>query len=364
MMGVFFSPPEAPMHDTFSSVQSPVRQPCNPVPGKGFNDARLPSLRHILSPPVSPATRLDTAEEQGTTDDHDGVDVKDPVLFPQSQSVALPEASQPLFRPAEPEVVSDTTLIDQHIQDQESSGSKRPRPTRDEYILAATFRQRVVERYNADPRKYIAKELEFLSAYPTSFAPVSVTASPKRKHDLETRGNKRQKTAFKSVVEKLPAVKRAPRASPRDYMSDSFEASPAPVKHRRKPSQTVPVAREDMDFRKIPDLSPAVSTMAPGKNLKIDWKGHPLDLSDDPDRNLLDEQEVNLASVLRLTAGQYLFAKRKIFERYVELARIGKDFNKTSAQAVCHIDVNKASKLWTAFEKVGWFDRRHFTKYL
>ncbi|KAF2223197.1 Homeodomain-like protein [Elsinoe ampelina] len=180
---------------------------------------------------------------------------------------------------------------------------------------------------------------------------------------MDTRAVKRSRPAPKAAVEKLPHVKRTARVSPRDAPVDSFDVEPAP-KHRRKVSRTTPTPREDMDYRKIPDYSPPVDSMLPGKNLKIDWKGHPLDLSDDPDRYLLDEHEITLASVLRLTGAQYLFAKRRIFEKFVELARTGKDLNKTSAQAVCKIDVNKASKLWTAFEKVGWFDKKHIAQYL
>jgi len=35
-----------------------------------------------------------------------------------------------------------------------------------------------------------------------------------------------------------------------------------------------------------------------------------------------------------------------------------KDFRKTDAQQACKIDVNKASKLWTAFDKAGWFQNK------
>jgi len=143
-----------------------------------------------------------------------------------------------------------------------------------------------------------------------------------------------------------------------------IEKEYVPVKAKRRVSHSTPVTREDMDFKILPDYSPSIASMAPGKNLKVEWKGHPLDLGADPDHNLLDDAELYLASTLRLTCAQYLFAKRKIFERYIELAKLGRDFNKTSAQSVCKIDVNKASKLWTAFDKVGWFDRRHFVKYM
>jgi hypothetical protein len=48
----------------------------------------------------------------------------------------------------------------------------------------------------------------------------------------------------------------------------------------------------------------------------------------------------------------------------VRALRIGKEFRKTDAQQACKIDVNKASKLWTAYDRVGWFDSEHFQQYL
>lgn len=37
---------------------------------------------------------------------------------------------------------------------------------------------------------------------------------------------------------------------------------------------------------------------------------------------------------------------------------------RTDAQKACRIDVNKASRLFAAFEKVGWLQDKHFEKYL
>src|SRR4030095_11349090 len=91
------------------------------------------------------------------------------------------------------------------------------------------------------------------------------------------------------------------------------------------------------------------------KGLKADWKGQMLDLSNDPDRHVLDPAEVGLAATLRLSCATYLCSKRRIFEARLNALRIGKEFRKTDAQQACKIDVNKASKLWTAYEKVGWF---------
>jgi len=81
-----------------------------------------------------------------------------------------------------------------------------------------------------------------------------------------------------------------------------------------------------------------------------------LDLSNDPDRDLLHPSELKVASTLRLTCAMYLTSKRRIFIGRVAALRRGKEFRKTDAQQACKIDVNKASKLWAAFDKVGWFN--------
>ena len=133
--------------------------------------------------------------------------------------------------------------------------------------------------------------------------------------------------------------------------------------HTRAPSVKRP---EDIHFELLQDFSPPTSTLpANNKSLKIEWSSHnPLDLSTDPHRHLLHEAEVALASTLRLNCATYLCSKRRIFLRLREAFQAGKEFRKTDAQQACQIDVNKASKLWVAFEKVGWFDRDHFTQQL
>ena len=126
--------------------------------------------------------------------------------------------------------------------------------------------------------------------------------------------------------------------------------------HTRAPSIKRP---EDIHFEALPDLSPPTSSLpANNKSLKIDWSSHnPLDLSADPHRHLLHEAEVALASTLRLSCATYLCSKRRIFLKLREAYQTGREFRKTDAQQACQIDVNKASKLWIAFEKVGWFSQ-------
>jgi hypothetical protein len=131
------------------------------------------------------------------------------------------------------------------------------------------------------------------------------------------------------------------------------------------PERTARPSREDKDFNAVPDYCPPLSTLPNRSNcLKVDWKGTPLDLSTDPHRHLLHPEEVHLASSLRLDCATYLTNKRRLFEHRVRCAKMPKEFRKTDAQQACKIDVNKASKLWTAFDKVGWLDINHFRKFL
>jgi hypothetical protein len=129
--------------------------------------------------------------------------------------------------------------------------------------------------------------------------------------------------------------------------------------------QNVGSTREDKDFNALPDYSPPLDTLPNRPNsLKVEWKGAPIDLRDDPYRHLLHDDELILAANLRLDCATYLTSKRRIFMARIECLRIRKEFRKTDSQQACKIDVNKASKLWAAFEKVGWLKKEHFLKYV
>lgn len=117
----------------------------------------------------------------------------------------------------------------------------------------------------------------------------------------------------------------------------------------------------------IPDYSPdPEATLPKGNNrcLKIEWKGQPMDLKDDPNVNKLHPAEVMLASTLRLPCNVYLDSKRRLFYEKVNRMRSGMPFRRTDAQKACRIDVNKASRLFAAFEKVGWLKDTHFTSHI
>ena len=132
------------------------------------------------------------------------------------------------------------------------------------------------------------------------------------------------------------------------------------------PERVPGTKREDVDYASLPDLSPPIETLPNNpKIFKADWAStNVLNLSADPDRHMLHEAEITLAATLRLSCATYLCSKRRIFQSRVQALRIGKEFRKTDAQQACKIDVNKASKLWTAYDRVGWFNPDFFRQHL
>ncbi|KAI0463781.1 hypothetical protein LJB42_002786 [Komagataella kurtzmanii] len=153
-----------------------------------------------------------------------------------------------------------------------------------------------------------------------------------------------------------------------DYESEVEISRPSTPKRstKRVSKPSTPQPQFYSDYESIPDYSPPLSTLPPNntKALKAEWKGQPMNLSDDPLVGKLHPAEVTLASVLRLPCNVYLDSKRRLFSEKVSRFRLGLPFRRTDAQKACKIDVNKASRLFAAFEKVGWLDDYHFRKFL
>ena len=150
-------------------------------------------------------------------------------------------------------------------------------------------------------------------------------------------------------------AKKAQRAKSNDKHSDKNA--------QEGRNRTAAPSREDKDFESVRNVVPVVS-LTPGQKLVYEEKANALDLSGDKLKHLLHDEELKLASALRLDCATYLTSKRRIFKRCLECIFIGKVFRKTDAQKACNIDVNKASKLWTAFYEAGWFSERLFSQYM
>ena len=72
-------------------------------------------------------------------------------------------------------------------------------------------------------------------------------------------------------------------------------------------------------------------------------------------------KELDLAGTINMVHyAQYEESKRLIFQFWYERKSKGLSFTKTHAQQAAHVDVNKASALWTAFDKVNWFSDEAF----
>jgi hypothetical protein len=368
------SPPESKRADSF---HSPVSMAMSRTPSGSFSSessfvqtrpsvadmSNSVSRSTLLSPPISPHTPQKQEIEKDYTEG-----VADPPLFPSSQS-STSNAHVSLF----PRDIDMTdAAIAEHIA-KNAQEDPATRPTAEEYkLVAETLMDRkyvscVQQEMKKDPNAWARREVSqwafYLAQGPAKkgkevFGKKVLTSPAYRNIAPAPVGGVRKPRA--PPLPRIRANPKPKRASPpqRFFAEDYSIALPSPSTPKAPKAITT---RDDVDFAAIPDYSPPISTLPDNsKALKADWKGQILDLSNDSNRHLLHPSELSLAATLRLTCAMYLCSKRRIFEARVHTLNIGKEFRKTDAQQACKIDVNKASKLWTAFDKVGWFDRKYF----
>lgn len=369
------SPPEMKRSESFGSTTARAFDPVysfNSQPPTGL--FTTPSNSQIMayqaklaphgaayaSPPISPydtqsqKENMECSVEQGT---------RDPQLFATCSTAAPIALDEPLFpqessqesiEPASPDVISEYMKSARYA-------SLPTKPTREEYELVVSFHSTVFEQASKNPRAWRERERQYEQYYgrPTG---VQKRQPLKKLAPAPTSKPRQPKVALPRLPPRAPRVPKAKR-TPQTQIYDSFDSSAASASP--KPLRQ-PANRDDSDYNSIPDHCPPVGILPKGnpKSLKAEWKGAPLNLDNDPDRTLLHEAELNLASTLRLTCAMYLSSKRRIFVARIEALKIGKEFRKTDAQQACKIDVNKASKLWQSFEKVGWFNPDYVRQYL
>jgi len=294
-----------------------------------------------MSPPVSPATKnINTAESPALV-------VRDPILYPTTEQQTSPSSQSPLF--TEDEALVAQRLVDGHVAARESSFFREASPPRQsEYELVLEFKAEVAKQFDANRSKWLNRERLYLledralQAGARRYTNIAPATGPSRPRP----NTKPSPVRNGGIVKPRPAKTTAGRATP--------DRATGPK-----------VAREDKDFNSLPDYCPPVTSLPSKPNsLKVDWRGAPIDLRNDPNAHLLHPDELLLAANLRLDCATYLTSKRRIFIKRIEALRIGKEFRKTDAQQACKIDVNKASKLWQAFEKVGWLNPSWVKKYM
>ncbi|QDS76840.1 hypothetical protein FKW77_003121 [Venturia effusa] len=350
------SPPEPKRQDSFqtspsfSMSRTPSSSSNYTVPQYTMTKSKqAPSL---ISPPVSPQT---AAKEQGRRDEGDGA--RDPVLFPSGQDMTV--ATEPLFSPVE----RIDELIDEHVAARIATGVVNAPPAEDYRVIVEAlsqirFQSSVSEAIRkVTPQVWTRDEIKWEKHY--------LAQGPQKGKKKLTSPSYRPLAPAPAGVQKsrvtIPRTKNQPKTK-------RVTQTPQPSNHvlpQSVPSPThTPRAVKNSAFfdnwAQLPDYCPPFPDNFGSKSLKADWKGAALDLSNDVFRQELHPAELNLASTLRLGCAMYLTSKRQIFNARREALKIGKEFRKTDAQQACNIDVNKASKLWTAFEKVGWFNEEHF----
>ncbi|KAJ9655557.1 hypothetical protein H2201_008782 [Coniosporium apollinis] len=328
---------------SFSSESAPTRMQsvfCQSSP-RGLDSKQ--SL--LLPPPISPLATEEKDNVRGPGENDD----LDPPLFDSDGSTV---EDMPLF-PSEHVDPQHEATVSQYIN-RNRGNDPTSRPTKEEYLL---FISTVAKNYNNDPQAWLRRQREILSMYQPFrvVKPSAPTNGLRRLAPAPSSGPRKSKPVV--AIPHIPRARRQKR-TPQVQVWDSFEQTSSPTPKGPRPA----VNRDDVYYRSLPDYSPNAFTTLPdnNKSLKADWKGRMLDLSTDPDKHMLHPAEVNLAATLRLSCATYLCSKRRIFMARMDAMCIGKEFRKTGAQQACRIDVNKVSKLWSAFDRVGWFDKKFF----
>ncbi|CAK7272915.1 hypothetical protein SEPCBS57363_005388 [Sporothrix epigloea] len=397
------SPPDQEMIDSFSSANFTADTKhlasLSPEPqlGPSQNAVIGNGSRILRSEMISPVS-MDGDEVESV----DNGSARDPILYPESTH--FPH-SRPLFADNEAVValshlVSRSPALFQQVYP----------PCREAYERGICIKSQVMRSYIANPQDWLAQQKEQLRAdsraateraerlrLPTTVMrsaqsqlpprkPVSRTpklqsvtqpvpnltppnkqpAFPRPLQDSTKRVAKRAShivTISRTAIP--PRIAPQPKDTPHNKSGAIRATLHVPGSSSEPRVRTSTPNREDRDFGSLPDYCPSLSTLPERTNLlKVEWKGSPLDLSHDPFRHLLHADELGLAAGLRLDCATYLTSKRRIFIRRLECARIPKEFRKTDAQQACKIDVNKASKLWSAFDKVGWLHIDQIRKFL
>jgi hypothetical protein len=374
------SPPDQIPFDNFNhhAGQSDAADPTTIIARGGEASLKDARPRMPMSPPVSPQTQAQAAADAVEATPLTTHAIKDPILYPRDDVVPSPP-QQPLF-PAS-ESVQHRRLVSEHIAHRDATqfrSSEPPRP--EEYELALQVKSQVLKMYSRDRLSWMQKERELLvndrrinhdrwnnkryaPIAPARLAAKSAAPSRTVSRPVKTPTAKPDRVVKPSQGARLPGstTVRAPTRPQGSPKGQGRPRSTTPEPGRR----VVAPNREDRDFNALDDFCPPLDSLPNKPNsLKVDWKGSPVNLAQDPHAHLLHPDELSLAANLRLDCATYLTSKRRIFIRRRDCAQHGKEFRKTDAQQACKIDVNKASKLWTAFEKVGWLDMHWIRKFM
>lgn len=387
------SPPELkPQENFLHGDASATTSMMGHVDNKGKGKAKP-----MLSPPESPAiTNASYVDSDAAA--------RDPILYPSTRDY-LTSAASSLFTQTHQEQPSpkghlhgpsdahaEARVKKQMVKSQKRLFEVSSRMRRDDGLSELVrITARLGDCYNADRKRWRRQQRNQLKADREARIRKREreeqerrdTLAARLRNDAVTHRSKQSpiindeiRVSNKALKPQRPNRVTKPTASSRPKSSHSQSSKGSPVK--AIPAKLTPEVSppsdvkhspggdgKHSDFKSLPDYCPPLSSLPNKPNwYKIDWKGIPSILTDDPNRDLLHPDEVRLAETLKLDCALYLAAKRRFFIRRLECARIKKPFRKTDAQQACRIDVNKASRLWTVFDRVGWLDERWVKPYM
>lgn len=406
---LLISPPEERPYESFGhGPQFPTTKP-------NAESAQQPS-----SPPVSPWTPASNRVMASTA----GRDAADPILFPEGST----SPAQPLFSPSDVGSVIDAHLAARKDKPLPLPTHIKP-PTRSEYeVLGPFFRiptpewetfahlktthdwaayqkQQVAEAKADDKarREYRAsqafkddqrrkqanppKRALACKHKPSSVGPMRPNSSggPSKFGSaiLDSATGPRNSTKItKPTTSRTGRLTAAPARLNSTPQTEWAHQAKKLIKKSSSKSSKAQVS--DTKFSHIPDYCPPLSSLE-GKKMEYVSVKTPREFTeaDKEYLHLMHPLEQELARREQLSAASYLTSKRRIFvdrlyfyhfekEQQAEQERLGKKgkpfekkFLKTHAQEATKIDVNKTSRLHTAFDSVGWLDAKwceHFGK--
>ncbi|WPH00943.1 Hypothetical protein R9X50_00377700 [Acrodontium crateriforme] len=398
-----FTPPEQ-IHDSFTSVNASCSKE-TAAQWQVKQNKLAPIQSAVPSPPTTPETRIfdnlpvHNASWPGPDRQlfpdaatRDGPNAQTPLFEPESQQTSpqsvharLPQTPQPI----EPDLDTASRLIeDAGVSDISETRNWGRRIGGNLFIKNSPsgkrgwYMEQMAEINQIRAAQSLPKPVSsaFSPRDPYTIGllrsvgkPVGITKTKPASKPLIKVATKPKATKAASMTPKA-AISAPARRTPKartvfEFVDSAFPAGGQQTTKHKRAAPTKKVDKgDDRDWRDVPDYSPPISSLksAP-KPLKANWKSSqtPWDISQSPDVEELDPAEHALCETLRLFPVQYLANKRRMFAAKVETLRENsKNFNKTAAQLACNMDVNKASQMWEAFDRVGWFDRRWFEQHL
>ncbi|KAF3923303.1 hypothetical protein ABW21_db0202666 [Orbilia brochopaga] len=325
-------------------------------PSSSSGGKKTHSLSGIPSPPPSPFVPRQISEAPSELEPT--MINRDPILY----DAPLPDdVIRPLFEPTEQyrERSLSAPSDNNAVSDVPMLVDTKPEPIEPRIpVTAPRFKSTAWADFFRNPGAYHSREMAYLRQQraeakarlvkPIVHTNAPATPGPRRPQHSHSRS----RSSGSDIMVSSPR-ERVRTQKVLDNHTNSIKIVKPKFSRQSKPVATT---RKDIHYSTVEDLTPSPDSLPDNPRcLHVDWSGAPLDISNDPDRHLLHKAEQHLASTLKLSCGQYLTQKRLIFSERVTRLRAGNTvFSRTHAQQVCHIDVNKASRLFAAFEKVGW----------